>query len=60
MGGVAWRLSQGTFRVNPPVSLVPTVSLLVGFPDRARGLARTLSRHAALDMARRRKHFHHG
>ena len=27
------KLSQGAFRGNPPVSLVPPVSLLVGFPD---------------------------
>ena len=28
------KLSQGAFRGNPPVSLVPPVSLLVGFPDK--------------------------
>ena len=27
------KLSQSAFRGNPPVSLVPFVSLLVGFPD---------------------------
>ena len=27
------KLSQGAFRGNPPVSLVPPVSLLVGFPE---------------------------
>ena len=27
------KLSQGAFRENPPVSLVPPVSLLVGFPE---------------------------
>ena len=27
------KLSQGAFRENPPVSLVPPVSVLVGFPD---------------------------
>ena len=27
------KLSQGAFRGNPPVSLIPPVSLLVGFPD---------------------------
>ena len=37
MGGFPWRisqikLSQGAFEGNPPVSLVPPVSLLVGFP----------------------------
>ena len=26
-------LSQGAFRGNPPASLVPPVSLLVGFPE---------------------------
>ena len=37
MGGLPWhhyiKLSQGAFRGNAPVSLVPFVSLLVGFPD---------------------------
>ena len=27
------KLSQGAFRGNPPVSLVPLISLLVGFPE---------------------------
>ena len=27
------KLSQGAFRGNPPVSLVPPVSLLIGFPE---------------------------
>ena len=28
------KLIQGAFRGNPPISLVPPVSLLVGFPER--------------------------
>ena len=42
MGKFPWRhnikLDQGAFGGNPPVSLVPPVSLLVGFPGLEEGL----------------------
>ena len=33
LGAIAHIKLQGAFRGNPPVSLVPPVSLPVGFPD---------------------------
>ena len=37
LGGISHiKLSQGAFRGNPPVSLVPPVFLLVGFPEQCR------------------------
>ena len=45
--------SQGAFRGNPPVSLVPSVSLLVGFPD---SCGRRISRDS-LSCANRRRPF---
>ena len=33
LGAISRKVCPGAFRGNPPVSLVPPVSLLVGFPE---------------------------
>ena len=49
------KLSQGAFRGNPPVSLVPPVSLLDGFPDHGLELESCQSSAGPRSALRKRK-----